>query len=236
VPTQILIRKISIKVLSAVVMIALLTSCGTTKSDEVNKKTSASIDPVYVNYQKPLTSCNKTTNSDMSLNINAVTSSSGSINPDWVKIKFNFLSSTATQSGNVIKFFKWKVIGGQSSLDQTPLSVMFYDLSTGQLTSNASTYLSATDVTTTRGAYIQLNDTAGTYQVLKVVVYNSAGQVVAQMNSLIPQFNSNLSDYSTNSDGTARAQILIDIHPLSSVATTGWTQTDYANYFQNFCF
>ncbi len=227
------------KILCSIVFIAALSSCSNTKSNDVQINTQASANPTTsttINSQKLLTSCNKSENSDMSFHINAVVNTSGQINPDWIKIKYNFLSATNAVSGNTVKFFKWKVSGGQSVLDQTPLSVMFYDLSSNQLTSNPGTSLVASEISLSRGIYIQLNDVAGTFQVIKAVVYNSSGQIVAQLNSLIPQFNSNPAEYATNSDGSARAQILIDMHPLKSVATTAWTQTDFTNFFQSYCF
>jgi len=214
---------------------ATVSACGTSKSNSVNQNNFSSANS-QLNSQKQLTNCSSSVNSDIALNINAITDSAGQIDPNWVKIKFNFLSTTATQSGNTVRFFKWKVSGGQSLLDQTPLSSQFYNLTSGQPTATAATSTSVVEISATRGLYLQLNDPSASYQVIKAVVYNSAGQVVSQINSLIPQFNSNLVDYSINSDGSPRAQILIDMHPLKSISTTSWSQASYTNYFQNFCF
>jgi hypothetical protein len=223
------------KIILVLATIATLSSCGNSKSagNNQNAITAASI---AMNSQKPLTNCTKSMNSDISMNANAVLSSSGQVDMNWVKIKFNYLSAAATASGNTIRFFKWKVTGSQSFLDQTALSTQFYDLSSGQPTTNLNNITNASDITGARGLYVQLNDPTGAYQVIKAVVYNSDGQIVAQLNSLIPQFASRTTDYALNSDGTPRAQILTSMHPLAATVTTAWTQTDYANYFQNFCF
>ncbi len=211
------------------------TSCGNSKSADTNQNTQTASSQT-MNAQKPLASCTKSLNTDMSMNTNAVVSSSGQVDMNWIKIKFNFLSAAAVTSGNTVRFFKWKVSGTQSSLDETALGAQFFDLASGQPTANINNITSVSDINTSRGLYIQLNDPTGAYQVIKAVIYNSNGQIVAQLNSLIPQFAQRSTDYALNSDGTARAQILTAMHPLASVATTGWSQTDYANYFQNFCF
>ena len=226
-----------IQKLLTLTVILFFVACSPTKSTETNNATlSSATNPTYMQANKLLTNCNKSDSTDISLNINAVTDSSGQADPNLVKIKFNSLSTKSTASGNVVRFFKWRILAGQSSLDQTALSAQFYDLNSSQPTANLSQSIPISEITSARGIFIQLNDPAAVYQVLKTVVYDSTGQIVAQMNSLIPQFYSNPIEYKLNSDGTPRAQILLDLHPLNSVNTTAWSQTDLTNYFQTLCF
>lgn len=226
--TQILLNSIT-----CLVLVATLTSCGNSKSSGVNQNNLSSAANLS---GKPLASCNKSISTDISMTINATTDANGQIDPNWTKVKFNFLSAKATASGNTVRFFKWKVSGNQSTLDQNPLSTMFFNLESGQPTTNSTTTIPVAEIATTRGIYVELNDPQASYQVIKAVVYDSNGQIVAQLNSLIPQFNSIPNDYKLNYDGSARAQVLVDLHPLISTNTSAWSQTDYANYYQNFCF
>lgn len=227
-------QKLAQQLIVGVLSVIALSSCGTSKSNVVNTTTNSSNN--NISSQKPLANCNKSVSTDISLNMSTVNDSAGQVDPNWTKVRFNFLSTKATASGNVVRFFKWKVSGTQSTLDPIPLSTLFYNLENGQPTTESTSSVPVVEIATTRGLYVKLNDTIGQYQVLKAVVYDSAGAIVAQMNTLIPQFNSNYSDYRLNSDGTARAQVLLDLHPLKATDTTSWTQTQYSTYFQNLCF
>lgn len=216
--------------------IVTLTSCGSSKSSQATTTTVQS-STVENTGTKIITSCQKAVGTDMSVNISAVKTSAGTINNSLVKIKFNRLSSTATAAGNTISFFKWRVSGSSASLDSTPLEVIRYDLPTNRVDySTAANSIIASTVSLSHGFYINLKDADGVYQVLKAVVYNSSGTVVTQQNILIPQFLAVPSDYAKNSDGSARAQILKDLHPLATTDVTGWKSTTYVNYFQATCF
>ncbi|MES2803869.1 MAG: hypothetical protein V4654_15355 [Bdellovibrionota bacterium] len=218
-----------------IIATALLTlsSCGTSKSSQ---STTAQASADTNAGTKVVTSCQKAVGTDISVNISAVKNSAGTINNSLVKIKFNRLSSIATASGNTMRFFKWKVSGSQVYLEPTNLSVTRYVLSSGVVDASAATSIAASAITTSQGYYIDLNDEAGAYQVLKAVVYNSAGNVVTQQNILIPQFLGVAADYAYNSDGSARAQVLRDLHPLATTDVTGWTSANYTSYYQATCF
>lgn len=214
-----------------------LSSCGRTKSSQSETNTAITQTSTVTNAgSKVVTSCQKAAGTDMSVNISAVKNSSGTINNSLVKIKFNRLSSSATASGNVIRFFKWKVVSNQAYMDQTPATVTRYVLSSGTVDQSAATSITANTVTTSQGYYIDLNDAAGEYQVLKAVVYSSTGSIVSQQNILIPQFLGVPTDYAYNSDGSARAQILRDLHPLALTDVTGWTSAMYSSYYSATCF
>lgn len=213
-----------------------LSSCGTSKSSQSATTTTVQASTVTNAGTKVVTSCQKSVGADMSVNISAVKNSSGTINNSLVKIKFNRLSAATTASGNTIRFFKWKVSGSQAFLEPTQLNSTRYVLSSGTVDQAAASSITASTVTTSQGYYIDLNDAAGEYQVLKAVVYSSTGSIVAQQNILIPQFLGVAADYAYNSDGSARAQILRDLHPLATTDVTGWTSANYTSYYQATCF
>ena len=212
--------------------IVTLTSCGSKKSSAASNTTIVQSSTVTNAGNKVVTSCQKAVGTDMSVNISAIKNSSGAIDNNVVKIKFNRLSAAATASGNTIAFFKWRVAGSSASLDSTALNVTRYALSSGSVDDSTRTSITASTVTTSQGYYITLNDADGIYQVIKAVVYNSSGAVVTQQNILIPQFLGVPSDYAYNSDGSARAQVLRDLHPLATTDVSAWTSTDFVNYYQ----
>jgi len=210
----------------------VLTSCGNTKDSSTSSNTTTFSSTAT----KPLASCNKKSTTDIGYSSTVVQDQMGTQDNNWLKVKMTFLSTTATASGNVLKFFKWKMVNGVPYLDQTPMSFYTYNISSGVSATTAVTQITASTVNSLTGYNIYLNDAAGTYQVIKAVVYSSTGSVVAQSDSLIPQFMANPAQYAYNSDGSARASGLQALHPLNGVSTSGWTDANFASHFQAFCF
>lgn len=218
----------------SVIAVSLLTSCGTSKSNQPGTTSSS----VTISSQPTLATCNHSTSTSLSFNLaSIVESSTAQINPDWIKIKFNFLSADITQSGYSLKFYKWRIIGGSAQLDPNPLTFSAYQLSTGQSNSEMMTGVYATQINQQTGYYIRLNDDANyPYQVLKVVAYKPDGTVAAQSDTLIPQFSASPIAYKTNSDGTLRAENLQKLHPLYATDTANWAQAQLKQNFDQYCF
>ncbi len=222
--------KIKLTILAGVVL--LLASCGTSKSSHQDLSLSSTTTAT----SQGLASCNSRATADMSANLSVYKYSNGTIDPRIIKLKFNSLSSELTQTGNTIRFFKWKVSQGQAVMDQTPLNVTRYSLSTQQMDTQTQTSVPTTTISTSQGFYIDLNDSTLGHQVLKMAVYNSAGAVLKQMDILIPEFKASPTDYAYNADGSMRSQNLINLHPLAGVDVAGWTAQNYTNYFSSKCF
>ena len=220
------------KLTLALTALIALTSCGNTK-EETN---SNNLNTFASTANKTLASCNKKSTADMGLNSTAVQDQMGTQDNNWLKIKMTFLSTKATASGNVLKFFKWKMVNGAAYLDQTPMSFYTYNISSGVSSTTAVTQITASTVNSSTGYNLYLNDSSGTYQVIKAVVYSSTGTVVAQSDSLLPQFLTDPVQYALNSDGSARSSNLQALHPLSATNTQAWTETQFTSYFQAFCF
>lgn len=213
-------------------LITLLSACGTKKSNETPQGSNATV----ISSQQNLASCNQATNAQMSYNLSVVTENN-QINTNWLKLKFNFLSTEITQSNYSIRFYKWRAIGNSAQLDQNPLQFAAYNISTGQSTSNVTNVVSATQINTQQGFYINLNDdTQYPYQVLKVVAYKTDGTVAAQSDILIPQFLANPNDYKLNPDGSTRIENLTRLHPLISTDVGQWTQAQMQQNFDQYCF
>lgn len=225
------VKQVAITILS-VSLVSLLTACGNTKS----QTNATPVGSVTTTGLKPLAYCNTASDSTMAFNTAVVVDQSGQINPDWIKLKFSFISANITKSGNTVRIYKWRVTNLQQAiLDQTPLNVATYDFTSGQSTSQLTSSFPAEQLNGQYGLYIQLNDPSMVYQVIKIVVYDSAGTVIANTNSLIPAFNANPADYAINSDGSARSASLLQLHALYG-KSTGYVGDQYKQYFDRFCF
>ncbi len=220
-----------LKLTLTVTAMIMLTSCNNTQEDTITyTNTFSSLST------KDLASCNKKSTADIAYSSAAVEDQMGTQDNNWLKVKMTFLSLKSTDSGNVVKFFKWKMVNGVPYLDQTPLSFYTYNVSSGTTSTTAVSQITASTVTSSTGYNIYLNDAQGTYQVIKAVVYSSSGSVVAQSDSLIPQFMAKPAEYALNADDSARAAGLQALHPLNGVDTAGWNDARFASYFQAFCF
>lgn len=218
----------------SIIAVAFLTSCGAKKSADAIDNSSV----VAGVASASLANCNRSVSANLAMNLaNVLEASTGQINPDWIKLKFNFLSTEVTQTGYYIRFFKWRVIGNSAQLDSNPLEFSAYKLSNGTTASETMTSVFSTQVSQQFGFYIRLNDDAQyPYQVLKVVVYKTDGTVLTQSDVLIPQFLTSPIEYKLNSDGTARAENLQKLHPLYTTDTTGWTTAQLKQNFDQYCF
>ena len=220
----------TLKLALILTVLSLLTACGTSKSNSPTDQSSNRLD---VNSEKALALCNKGSDSNFSFQTSIVSDESGQISKEWIKFKFNFLNAEITKPGNVIKFFKWRVSNNQSILSETALEVSAYDPTTGQTSSAPANSLAANQLNNSQGFYINLADPNALFQVLKVVAYNTDGKVIGNLNSLIPAFYANPADYKFNTDGSARAQILQDMHLLKGSATA---DASAVQSFNQYCF
>ncbi len=218
----------------SILAVSLLTSCGAKKSADAIDSSSQ----VLTASPQKLASCNKSVSTNLGFNLaNVLEASTGQVNPDWIKIKFSFLSTDVTATGNNIKFFKWRVIGSTAQLDANPLEFSAYKLSNGQTASETMTGIMATQVSQQYGFYIRLNDDAQyPYQVLKVVVYKSDGSILTQSDVLIPQFLTSPIEYKLNADGTPRADNLQKLHPLYTTDVANWSAAQLKQNFDQYCF
>ncbi len=81
--------------------VVLLTSCGNKKTNLTPQSSS-----VVISSQQALANCNRLTDSNMSYNVSVVKDANNEVSANWIKVKFNFLSSDLTQSSYLIRFYK----------------------------------------------------------------------------------------------------------------------------------
>lgn len=222
-----------LKIAASIITIGLLTSCGTSKSNQVSNQSSFE----FSSQQSQLANCNRLTNENLTLNLSVVADSGGVINNNWLKVKFSYLSSDLTQTGYNVRFYKWRVVGSSSQMDSNPLQISAYSLSSGASSNQMVDAIFAKDINNQNGYHIQLNDDAQyPYQVLKVVIYKTDGTVAAQSDLLIPQFSANPIEYQKNMDGSVRSLTLQKLHPLYSTNVNGLTPVQLKQKFDQYCF
>lgn len=223
-----------LKVALVLTVLSLMSACGNSKSNNAPGTTSST--SLDMSSQKPLATCNKAKDAQFSINTAVATDQTGQTSNEYIKLKFNFLASNITAAGNVLKFYKWRVKGTEAVLEPTALQVASYDLASGQTVSALTSSLAADQVNGQYGYYIQLNDPNALFQVVKIVAYDSSGKVIGNLNSLIPAFNASPEDYKLNSDGTARADILQQLHLLYGQSVAGQTPAQIKQNFDQLCF
>lgn len=219
------------KVVTVLAVLAILSSCGTKKTGAISTDNTYNFSSTANN---TLASCNKATDTNGSFSLATVKNQINQVDPNWLKLKFNMLSSAVTSTATSIRLFKWKVVNGQAYLDQTPVVVYTYDLSTGMTNSSAQQTIAVSFVKSNVGYYVGINDAQA--QVIKVVAYGADGKIVWQKDALIPQFSASPADYRTAADGSVRSLSLTNLHPLAQTQTSGWSEYQYTNYFQALCF
>jgi hypothetical protein len=223
-----------IKTILAVTALAALSSCGTSKSTVNSVEQSSRVE---VSAGKPLASCNRADNSNFSVNMANVIDPDGRANLNWVKLKFNFLSTDMTQTGYHIKFYKWRVVNNATQLDPVPLEFNTYSFSNNTTNSNTMNGIFTSEINNQNGLFINLKDDVQTpYQVLKTVIYKTDGTIAAQGNILIPQFLANPEDYKLNPDGSPRASLLQNMHLLYGRDVSTWSTSQIQQYFDQHCF
>lgn len=221
---------------SVLVSAMVLSACGTSKSTNTGATELES--RVEVSSEKPLASCNQLSKAGlMTMNIANIINNDGKANQDYVKVKFGSIDSAHNKPGYYLKFYKWRVINNAVQLDNVPLAAYSYNLSTGAATSNATTGVYISSLTAETGLILKLNDDLNNpYQVLKVVAYMSDGTMIDHVNVLIPQFLASPEEYKFNSNGTSRASILQQLHPLYGQDVTGWSFSQFQESFDQYCF
>lgn len=223
-----------IKTILVATALAALSSCGTSKSTVNTVEQSSRVE---VSAGKPLASCNRADNSNFSLSIANVIDPDGRANLNWVKLKFNFLSTDMTQTGYHIKFYKWRVVNNTTQLDAVPLEFNTYTFSNNTTNSNTMNGMFTSQINNQTGLFLNLKDDVQTpYQVLKTVVYKTDGTIAAQGNILIPQLLANPEDYKLNPDGSSRNQLLQGMHLLYGRDVSSWSTSQIQQYFDQHCF
>lgn len=221
---------------TVLISMLILSACGTSKSS--NSGTIESESRVEVSSEKPLASCNQLSKAGlMTMNIANIIDADGKANQEYVKVKFGSVDSAHNKPGYYLKFYKWRVINNAVQLDSAPLAAYSYNLSTGSPSSVPTTGVYISSMNAETGYMLKLNDDLkNPYQVIKVVAYMSDGTMIDHVNVLIPQFLASPEDYKYNSNGTMRADLLQQLHPLYGQDVSGWSFSQIQESFDQYCF
>jgi len=239
----------TLKTVLILTVLALLTACGTSKSDsssDLASRTTTATTTTTAAAQY-LAYCNQKTQSGLSSDLEVYTDTSGNIRFDYLKMKITQIPADFS-NGSYLEFFRWQAdSSGNVYLDPTPVQARVETLDGTILTSfSAVTYWSeVAQIAANSGIsdantffnnvrlVIDIRDPNAQFDALKVAYYNSSNVATINMDMLIPIFAANPSDYA-NDRGSTRATILQNLHPFAGMSN--YTSAQYQTMSNNFCF
>lgn len=239
-----------LKTIAALASITLLSACGASNQ---SLNSSSTLPNTYLSSDKPLASCSETVGTDLKGRLQAVKDSAGNVRSDLVYLRLTALPSGFSSGSNYIAMWKWLAnSSGYTYLDGTALEFKLINASTSQEITGWRTTLTWSDVSAAASnmgvadaqaffnkvkIMVNLKDTKGEYDVLKVTSYESStNKAVSQADGLIPLFYANPSDYAYESDGSLRADILESLHPLKSYTSQGFSGAQFKSMAEALCF
>ncbi len=236
--------RLSLTSLIAVVLFGWFASgCGATQSgqDNVYSVTPGTLGSATGSN----TICNQMTTASTRLNASLRT-----IDGNTNMIRVRITGMTSAFDGNALanlQFYRWKVSGGVTSLDQTPLTFHIETASqngqggseltnnmTGINMANIKQIVSSNIMSTSTAEQffsqvdIIVHNLTSDYQALKFVIY-SGSSVFASNDALIPAFAANPVTYDAG-----HAVVLNSLHPFAS--QIGYSDAQYLSMAQAFCF
>lgn len=238
------------KLLAVALMSLSLAACSggsaTNSVDLASRSTTSTTDTT-----KAWIQCNAATGSNVDVHLMAWYENANTLRNDLMKVRLYRLPSDFASSNSYVQMFRWQGnTAGSVYLDSTPLQFEVWDgVSGAQLlsarssvrwndVSTAASQLGITDPTTFfRRAILKvdLRDPNANFDALMTVLYNSSNVEREHVNALLPVFDANPSNYATDSDGSARNQALMNLHPFRTSIGQGWTTADYMARAQTFC-
>lgn len=239
------------KVLLMASMTLLMTACANQNSTEdlsSREPVTEVVDSTNTTSAKAY--CNQGSGSTFTAQVKAWIEGSKVTRYDFFKAKLTLAESFKT-NGNYVQMFRWKAnSAGQTYLDSTPLQfrlitnagVSASDYMSAMSWQNVTQLASALKATTVAGLFQQVQlivdarDPYAEFDVIKIVVYNSSNQPVDQKDILLPVFSADPVGYAKEADGSARANILRNLHPLKSMQGQSWTPAHYQTIVNGYCF
>jgi len=243
-------QQTTLKAVLLMTVLAMLTACGSQKSDEYDFSsrtpvTSTTVQPVGTT----VLYCNQKSQDGMTAKLMVYTDASNQVRNDYMKLKFTQIPSSFA-SGDHIQFFRWQTSSTyQTYIDPTPVQARFETLDGRLITSFSpviywgqvsalATSWGINDVNTffqNVRLVIDVRDPQAEYDVLKIAMYNTSGQNTVNMDMLMPAFAASPNDYAKDSGGV-RADNLQNLHPFASYKGSSWTPEQFLNMGSGFCF
>ncbi len=235
-----------------------MTACGSSQSSSTDLASRTTITTTGDGATQNLALCNAGSNSTVGLKSKAFQQGT-SVYMDRVVVKLTSLPSGFGSNESYLSFFKWLAnTSGSSYIAPSPLLYYLVDNQTSKVVQLNKSTLSWNDVSA-HAASLGINDpvtffnrvsviiylgdssssgySAADYDVLRVAAYNSStNSTTGFLDTLLPIFAANPSDYAYESNGATRASVLTNLHPLKSKTSEGWTSAQYVTMANSFCF
>lgn len=226
---------------------AFLTACGATKAQE-GTTNSSSVDTS----SKPLSYCSQAANSDVSAKLKVYMDQSNNVRYDYVYVRLAAIPSNFQSGGSYISMWKWMAnSSGSTYLDNTALNMMLVSNS-GQALTDWKSSLRWSDIQTAASnqgysdaaaflnnvnVLVDLKDTNGEYDVLKISNYDaSTNKATSQVDALLPMFYASPADYAFEANGAARASVLQSLHPFKDYINQGYTASQFKSMAVSLCY
>ncbi len=216
-------------ILLAITTMAILTGCSPGGSD-AGTNDQASRLPDDVGSTKPLAYCNSATGTDVSAKLKVFTDASNTVRMDYIYARITALPSGFAGGTSYIKMWKWLAnSSGAAYLDNTALNFAIFNKNNQGLTPWMTT-MKWSDVSAVAAGMgysdpqtffnnvnvlVQLNDTQGEYDALKITNYNaSTNAVISSLDMLMPIFYASPTDYAVEPTGAGRATKFTTLAPF----------------------
>ncbi len=192
---------------------------------------------------------------DMNINVEQYVDAYNSPRTDLLRLRFKVAPAAWMNNNWDLQIYRWAASpDGSPSIDSSPLYYQFekksgagfslihpssykYNIFNWTEVTGMATYAGLKSGTPQEffnavNLVVNVNDTTNTYQVLRVVL-RQGGTVARQVDLLIPSFEADPARYKEN---TRHPELLQNLHPLKSYMGQTWTQANYLQFSQNFCF
>ncbi|KHD89314.1 MAG: hypothetical protein OM95_04080 [Bdellovibrio sp. ArHS] len=231
---------------------ALLTACGSSNTAG-SSDFSSRVTDTTTSTTKSVAYCNQRSANDITAKVKAYTDSSNYVRMDYVYARLTSLPATFKSDSSYISMWKWLAnSNGNTQLDNTPLQFIIVHPTTGQALTGWMTTMRWSDVATVASALgvtdpqtffsavnilVNLKDTQGEYDVLKVTNYDSSSnKALNALDLLLPAFYANPADYAYETNGSARAGVLKTLHPFANYLNQGYSTSQFVSMANNYCF
>lgn len=194
--------------------------------------------------------CNAATGTNFDVHLASVTEN-GTLRNDLMYVRIARVPSDFKTNSIYFQLFRWQGNGaGSTYLDPTPLNFEIWDQQSNTLLLSSRSSVRWTDVSTAASQLglsdatsffrrvvlkTDLRDPNANFDALMTVLYNTDNTKREYVNALLPVFDANPTNYATDSDGSARNQALMNLHPFRSSIGQGWTTADYVARANTFC-
>lgn len=241
------LKQNSLKIFALVLTLSLV-ACSQKSTQSLSASISDGTRTTSGTSNKPLAYCSHNQNSEMNANTMVFTQANQTIRTDLVWLNLSSIPAEF-ENGQYMQIFRWKAdTTGAPFMDKTPLQFRFQSKKNSQVGTGYSNYARWAELSSFRQSFgensaasffnssmilVDIKDLRAEYDAIRIVVYNSSGSVVQNLDILIPSFYANPADYAVEDNGVARSNLLQAIHPF--VGQTNSDSYHFATLSQDLC-